>query len=95
MVISRSAPVGISPPGPSTIFERMAASSVRRAVAAASRPSYIIAWDGAGPTPLALALDQLGVRYQSAQFGRYWIITPLSRNVSPAEVIPALIQTYW
>lgn len=66
-----------------------------RAVAAAARPSYIVAWDGAGPSPLALALDRLGVRYQSAQFGRYWVITPLSRNVSPAEVMPALIQTYW
>ena len=66
-----------------------------RAVASATRPSYIVAWDGAGPTPLALALDQLGVRYQSARFGRYWVITPLSRNVSPAEVIPTLIKTYW
>ncbi|MDE3228965.1 MAG: hypothetical protein KGO05_03710, partial [Chloroflexota bacterium] len=66
-----------------------------RAVASASRPSYIIAWDGAAPSPLARALDHLGVRYQSARFGRYWVITPTSRNVSPAEVIPALEQTYW
>lgn len=65
------------------------------AVASAARPSYVIAWDGVGPPPLASALDALGVRYQSAQFGRYWVITPLSRTVSPAEVIPALIQTYW
>ncbi|HEX8731176.1 MAG TPA: hypothetical protein VF725_03850 [Ktedonobacterales bacterium] len=66
-----------------------------RVVASASRPSYIIAWDGAAPTPLARALDRLGVRYQSARFGRYWVITPMSRTVSPAEVIPALQQTYW
>jgi hypothetical protein len=65
------------------------------AVARADRPSYIVAWSGPEPPPLAGALDKLGVRYTSARFGRFWVYTPITRTVNPQEVLSALVEAYW
>lgn len=60
-------------------------------VAAADRPSFLVQSDPAlGEPATAKALDALGVRYQSVHFGRYWVLTPTSRTVAPAEIQDAL-----
>lgn len=65
------------------------------AVASADRPSFIVAWSGPDQPPLAGALNRLGVRYTSAQFGRFWVFTPITRTVRPEEVATDLASLYW
>ena len=65
--------------------------AITTAVASADRPSFIVQSDPASGEPAtAKALDALGVRYDIAHFGRYWVITPTSRSVVPSEILDAL-----
>lgn len=65
------------------------------AVSHADHTSFILEVNSTHNRPaLADALDTLHVTYSSAHFGQLWVITPLSRTVQPAEVLPAL-QADW
>lgn len=64
---------------------------ITAAVAAADRPTFVVQSDpAAGEPATAKALDALGVRYDIAHFGRYWVITPTSRTVAPSAILDAL-----
>lgn len=65
-------------------------------VEGAEKPSFIITSKPSDGEPLvARALDSLGVRYDSARFGNYVVITPLSRTVHPQEIVWALSHDYY
>lgn len=60
-------------------------------VSSADRPSFIVQDDAEhGKPAAAVALDSLHVTYVMAQFGSLWVITPVSRTVRPAEILPQL-----
>jgi hypothetical protein len=57
----------------------------------ADRPSYIIEADPAkGECAVAKALDALHVTYTAVPFQHWWLITPISRTVAPAEIASAI-----
>ncbi|HEU0025813.1 MAG TPA: hypothetical protein VFQ25_01745 [Ktedonobacterales bacterium] len=57
-------------------------------VAQADRPSFIVR-DARGTPWAATAMTRLGVQYAQARFGDIWVITPLSRTVTPLELARA------
>lgn len=60
-------------------------------VQSADRPSFLIAsGENRGEPAVARALDALHVTYKMASFHGLWVITPLSRTVTPDEILPAL-----
>lgn len=58
------------------------------AVARADHPSFIYR-DPSAPPWMATAMRRLGVGYDLARFGDIWVITPLSRTVTPLELARA------
>jgi hypothetical protein len=58
------------------------------AVARADRPSFVFRDTRATPW-MATAMTRLGVQYEQARFGDIWVITPLSRTVTPLELARA------
>ena len=58
------------------------------AVTAADRPSFIYRDTHATPW-MATAMTRLGVQYTEARFGDIWVITPLTRTVTPLELAQA------
>ncbi len=58
------------------------------AVAQADRPSFITRDTHATPWA-AKAMSALGVKYTQARFGDIWVITPLTRTVTPLELAQA------
>ncbi len=58
------------------------------AVARADRPSFIFRDTRATPW-VATAMRRLGVQFTQARFGDIWVITPLSRTVTPLELARA------
>ncbi len=61
----------------------------------ADGPSYIIEADPVkGECAVAKALDAMHVTYTAVPFQHWWIITPLSRAVSPSEIQPAIAPDY-
>jgi hypothetical protein len=65
------------------------------AVSAADRPSFIVQLKPSQKkASVEVALDNLGVIYQRAQFGALVVITPLTRTVRPSEILIPLLQNY-
>lgn len=64
---------------------------VQQAVSKADRPSFIVVSDPArGKPAIATAIEGLGVTYTMVHFGPVWVITPLTRTVTPDEIAPAI-----
>ncbi|HEX9036425.1 MAG TPA: hypothetical protein VF808_05490 [Ktedonobacterales bacterium] len=72
-----------------TIFKsRDRFPEAQSAVTRADRPTFIFRDDSATPW-MVVGMRRLGVRFEAARFGDIWVVTPLSRTVTPLELARA------